>query len=106
MSFPYQLRFKTVIRIQSDWDLHKLEDAIRDWLEIDRYLVYAVPSTHEAVCIQPTEFGRMKRNTSPDGRLLIVDMAMMPDLQQHNEHLWATIRRVMNVQCPACGAQY
>ena len=106
MSFPYRLRFKTVIRIQSDWDLHKLEDVIRDWLVIDGYLVYVVPSSHEAVCVRPTEFARMKRNTSTDGRLLIVDMAMMPDLQHYNEHLWATFWRDMNAQCPACGAQY
>ena len=104
MSFPYRLRFKTVIRIQSDWDLHKLEDVIRDWLVIDGYLVYVVPPSHEAVCVRPRAFARLKRNSmSTDRRLLIVDMAMMTDLQHFNQHLQATFRRDMKAQCPACG---
>ena len=106
MSFPYLLHCNTVIRIKSDWDLYKLEGVIRDWLVIDGYLVYVVPPSHEAVCVRPTAFARLKRNMSTDRRLLIVDMAMMTDLHHFNQHLWATFWRDMSAQCPACGAQY
>ena len=104
MSFPYRLRYNTVIRIKSDWDLYKLEDVITDWLVIDGYLMYVVPPSHEVVCVRPRAFACLKRNsTSTDRRLLIVDMAMMTDLQHFNQHLWATFRRDMKAQCPACG---
>ena len=103
-TFPYRLSCNTVIRIKSDWDLHKLEDVIRDWLVIDGYLVYVVPASHEAVCGRPTVFARLKENrTSTDRRLLIVDMSMMGDLQHFNQHLWADFWVDMNAQCPACG---
>ena len=102
--FPYRLRCNTVIRIKSDWDLHKLEDFIRDWLVTDVYLVYVVPPSHEAVCDRPRVFARLKKNSmSTDRRLLIVDMAMMGDLQHFNQHLWANFWIDMNAQCPACG---
>ena len=103
--FPYRLRCNSVIRIKSDWDLHKLENVIRDWLVIDGYRVYVVLASHEAVCGRPTVFARLKENrTSTDRRLLIVDnMSMMGDLQHFNQHLWADFWVDMNAQCPACG---
>ena len=68
------------------------------------YLVYVVPPSHEAVCVRPRAFGRLKRNSnSNDTRILIVDGAMRIDLHRFNILLWGHFRRDMIAQCPACG---
>ena len=101
--FPYKLRFRTKIHIQSDCDMHKYENAIIDWVALAGYQVYVVPSSHESECEERQAFAHLKRNVSTDRRLVIVDMRMMRDLRYFNIMLWENYRNDLIAQCPACG---
>ena len=98
---PYLLRCNKILHIQTFWDFDKHKDIIKDWACKGKH-VHVITSDHESRCQEGQTFARLKKNTSPHCRLVIVDMKFMHDIKILDQVLREDDAKSLKSSCPAC----